>query len=37
MSELGTDDVLPEDMPPNVIAVIGMKCKFPEVDSVEDF
>lgn len=37
MSGLGTDGVLPEDMPPNAIAVIGMGCKFPGADSVEDF
>ena len=37
MSGIGTDGVLPEDTPPNAIAVVGMGCKFPGADSVEDF
>ena len=37
MSGLGTDGVLPEDMPPNAIAVVGMGCKFPGANSVEEF
>ena len=37
MSGLGTHDVLPDEMPPDAIAVIGMGCKFPGADSVEQF
>ena len=37
MSGLGTDDVLPEGMSPNAIAVVGMGCKFSGADSVEEF
>ncbi|KAK2037940.1 ketoacyl-synt-domain-containing protein [Colletotrichum somersetense] len=32
-----TDDLLAEDMPPNAIAVVGVGCKFPGAESVEDF
>ena len=37
MSGLGTDGVLKEGMSPNAIAVVGMGCKFPGADSVEEF
>ena len=37
MSGIGTDDTLPEGMPPNAIAVVGMGCKFPGADSVDEF
>ncbi|KAK1674046.1 hypothetical protein BDP55DRAFT_613354 [Colletotrichum godetiae] len=36
MSAFGIDFPT-EDMPPNAIAVVGVGCKFPGADSVEDF
>ena len=37
MSGLVAEGILPEDMPPNAIAVVGMGCKFLGADSVEEF
>ncbi|KAG7058454.1 polyketide synthase [Colletotrichum scovillei] len=37
MSTTSTDGLLTEYMPPNAIAVVGVGCKFPGADSVEEF
>lgn len=37
MSGLGTEGLAPDDMSSNAIAVVGMGCKFPGADSVEEF
>lgn len=37
MSGLGRNGIIPEDMPPNTIAIIGMGCKYPGANSVEEF
>lgn len=37
MSEIGTNGISLEDMPPNAIAIVGMGCKFPGANSVDEF